>query len=74
MRSNRLSASNDTGVAVYEQVPDAETLMLNDAAPSSVSDDQADKEAEVALSTVDSELTRAGEIEMRNATKTLFRR
>jgi RNA polymerase primary sigma factor len=62
------------GVAVYEQAPDAETLMLNDTAPSSVSDDQADKEAEVALSTVDSELTRAGEIEMRNATKTLFRR
>ena len=46
------------GVAVYEQAPDAETLLLNDAAPAAVSDDQADEEAEVALSTVDSEFGR----------------
>jgi RNA polymerase primary sigma factor len=49
---------NDMGVAVYEQAPDAETLLLNDAAPAAASDDQADEEAEVALSTVDSEFGR----------------
>jgi RNA polymerase primary sigma factor len=46
------------GVAVYEQAPDAETLLLNDTAPVAVSDDQSDEEAEVALSTVDSEFGR----------------
>jgi RNA polymerase primary sigma factor len=49
---------NDMGVAVYEQAPDAQTLFLNDAAPAAVSDDQADEEAEVTLSTVDSEFGR----------------
>jgi RNA polymerase primary sigma factor len=53
-----VSTFNDMGVAVYEQAPSAETLLLNDAAPSAVSDDQADEEAEVALSTVDSEFGR----------------
>ena len=53
-----VSTFNDMGVAVYEQAPDAETLLLNDAAPAAVSDDQADEEAEVALSTVDSEFGR----------------
>jgi RNA polymerase primary sigma factor len=40
---------NDMGVAVYEQAPDTETLLLSDAAPAAVSDEQADEEAEVAL-------------------------
>ncbi|WP_176332837.1 RNA polymerase sigma factor RpoD [Caballeronia glathei] len=53
-----VSTFNDMGVAVYEQAPDAETLLLNDAAPATVLDDQADEEAEVALSTVDSEFGR----------------
>ena len=53
-----VSTFNDMGVAVYEQAPDAETLLLNDKAPAAVSDDQADEEAEVALSTVDSEFGR----------------
>jgi RNA polymerase primary sigma factor len=53
-----VSTFNDMGVAVYEQAPDAETLLLNDAAPAAVSDDQADEEAEVELSTVDSEFGR----------------
>ena len=55
---NIVSTFNDMGVAVYEQARDAETLLLNDAAPAAVSDDQADEEAEVALSTVDSEFGR----------------
>ena len=53
-----VSTFKDMGVAVYEQAPDAETLLLNDTAPAAVSDDQTDEEAEVALSTVDSEFGR----------------
>ncbi|MBN3786083.1 RNA polymerase sigma factor RpoD [Burkholderia sp. Ac-20353] len=53
-----VSTFGDMGVAVYEQAPDAETLLLNDAAPAAASDDQADEEAEAALSTVDSEFGR----------------
>ncbi|WP_034176925.1 RNA polymerase sigma factor region1.1 domain-containing protein, partial [Burkholderia ambifaria] len=49
---------NDMGVAVYEQAPDAETLLLNDNAPAASSDDEVEEEAEVALSTVDSEFGR----------------
>ncbi len=53
-----VSTFSDMGVAVYEQAPDAETLLLNDTAPAAASDDQADEEVEVALSTVDSEFGR----------------
>ncbi|KXU84484.1 RNA polymerase subunit sigma-70 [Paraburkholderia monticola] len=53
-----VSTFNDMGVAVYEQAPDAETLLLSDAAPAAVSDEQTEEEAEVALSTVDSEFGR----------------
>src|SRR6202166_5318809 len=53
-----VSTFSDMGVAVYEQAPDAETLLLNDTAPAAVPDDLADEEAEVALSTVDSEFGR----------------
>ena len=53
-----VSTFSDMGVAVYEKTPDAETLLLSDAAPTAASDDQADEEAEAALSTVDSEFGR----------------
>ncbi|SIT40496.1 RNA polymerase, sigma 70 (sigma D) factor [Paraburkholderia ribeironis] len=53
-----VSAFSDMGVQVYEQAPDAETLLLNSNTPTVVSDDQADEETEVALSTVDSEFGR----------------
>jgi RNA polymerase primary sigma factor len=53
-----VSAFSDMGVQVYEQAPDAETLLLNSNSPTVVSDDQADEETEVALSTVDSEFGR----------------
>ncbi|KAI3605769.1 RNA polymerase sigma factor RpoD (plasmid) [Cupriavidus necator H850] len=36
-----VSTFSDMGVAVYEQAPDAETLLLNDAAAAVASDDQA---------------------------------
>lgn len=46
---------SDMGVAVYEQAPDAATLLLIGTAPAVASDDQTDEEAQAALSTVDSE-------------------
>ena len=49
---------NDMGIAVYDQAPDAETLLINDNAPVATSDDDAEEEAEAALSTVDSEFGR----------------
>ncbi|WP_425485241.1 RNA polymerase sigma factor RpoD [Burkholderia guangdongensis] len=53
-----VSTFGDMGVAVYEQAPDAETLLLNGTTAAVASDDQADEEAEAALSTVDSEFGR----------------
>jgi RNA polymerase primary sigma factor len=48
----------EMGVAVYEQVPDTETLLLGDAVPVVALDDQSEEDAEVALSTVDAEFGR----------------
>ncbi len=53
-----VSTFRDMGVAVYEEAPDSETLLLNDSAPSAVSDEQSEEEAEVTLTTVDSEFGR----------------
>ncbi|KNH08975.1 RNA polymerase sigma factor RpoD [Candidatus Burkholderia brachyanthoides] len=53
-----VSTFHDMGVAVYEQAPDAETLLLSENSPTVVSDEQSDEEAENALSTVDSEFGR----------------
>ncbi len=49
---------NDMGVAVYEQTPDAETLLLNNNVSTSATEEEAEEEAEAALSTVDSEFGR----------------
>ena len=48
---------NDMGIQVYEQAPDAEALLMNDA-PTPIADDDAVEEAEQALATVDSEFGR----------------
>lgn len=53
-----IATFNDMGVAVYEQAPDAETLLLNDNAPNAATDDEVEEQAEAALSTVDSEFGR----------------
>ncbi len=53
-----VSTFSDMGVSVYEQAPDAETLLLSDSSSAAASDEQADEEAEAALSTVDSEFGR----------------
>ena len=47
----------DMGIAVYDEAPDAETLLMSDAAPA-VPDEDVVEEAEAALSTVDSEFGR----------------
>ena len=49
---------NDIGVAVYEQTPDAETLLLTNTAQAGSTEEEAEEEAEAALSTVDSEFGR----------------
>jgi RNA polymerase primary sigma factor len=53
-----ISTFNDMGIAVYEQAPDAETLLLSDNVASAASDDEAEAAAEAALSTVDSDFGR----------------
>ncbi len=49
---------NDMGIAVYEQTPDAETLFQNNVTPTAATVEEAEEEAEAALSTVDSEFGR----------------
>ena len=49
---------NDIGITVYEQAPDAETLLLNENGIAGASEEEAEEEAEAALSTVDSEFGR----------------
>ncbi len=53
-----VSLLNDMGVAVYEQTPDAETLLLSNTGPTAATEEEAEEEAEAALSTVDSEFGR----------------
>jgi RNA polymerase primary sigma factor len=52
-----VSTFSDMGIAVYEQAPDTETLLLTSNAPAS-DDDDAEEQAEAALQTVDSEFGR----------------
>jgi RNA polymerase primary sigma factor len=49
---------NDMGIAVYEQAPDAEALLLSDNVATVANDDDADAAAEAALQTVDSDFGR----------------
>ena len=53
-----ISAFVDMGIQVYEQAPDAETLLMADNVPTATNDDDTEEEAEAALSTVDSEFGR----------------
>jgi RNA polymerase primary sigma factor len=52
-----ISMINDMGIQVYDEAPDAETLLMQDAAPA-VADEDVVAEAEQALTTVDSEFGR----------------
>jgi RNA polymerase primary sigma factor len=49
---------NDMGIAVYEQAPDAATLLVEGGAGTASTDEEAEEAAEAALSTVDSEFGR----------------
>ena len=53
-----ISLLNDIGITVYEQAPDAETLILSDNTEAAASEEEAEEKAEAALSTVDSEFGR----------------
>jgi len=53
-----ISMLNDMGVAVYEQAPDAATLLISGSAQSTATEEEAEEAAEAALSTVDSEFGR----------------
>jgi RNA polymerase primary sigma factor len=53
-----ISTFRDMGVAVYEDTPHSEALLLNDSTPAAASDEQSEEEAEVTLATVDSEFGR----------------
>jgi RNA polymerase primary sigma factor len=49
---------NDMGIAVYEQAPDAATLLVNGGAGAAATEDEAEEAAESAVATVDSEFGR----------------
>ncbi|WP_288130485.1 RNA polymerase sigma factor RpoD [Accumulibacter sp.] len=54
-----ISTFNDMGIQVYDEAPDAETLLMSDATPAAGADDaDVEEQAEQALSTVDSEFGR----------------
>ncbi len=55
---NIISMINDMGIQVYDEAPDAETLLMNETTPAVVPDEDVVEEAEQALSTVDSEFGR----------------
>ncbi|MEK8050614.1 RNA polymerase sigma factor RpoD [Ideonella sp. DXS22W] len=53
-----VSMLNDMGIAVYEQAPDAATLLIEGGSTSTATEEEAEEAAEAALSTVDSEFGR----------------
>jgi RNA polymerase primary sigma factor len=53
-----VSMLNDMGIAVYEQAPDAATLLIAGGATAAATEEEAEEAAEAALSTVDSEFGR----------------
>jgi len=53
-----ISTFSDMGIAVYDQAPDADTLLMSENAPVASTDDDVEDEAEAALTTVDSDFGR----------------
>ncbi|GAB3247344.1 RNA polymerase sigma factor RpoD [Chitinimonas naiadis] len=53
-----ISMITNMGIQVYDEAPDAESLLMSDSAPAAVADDDVAEEAEAALSTVDSDFGR----------------
>jgi RNA polymerase primary sigma factor len=53
-----ITTFTDMGIAVYDKAPDAETLLLNENAPTATTDDDVEEQAEAAASSLDSEFGR----------------
>jgi RNA polymerase primary sigma factor len=53
-----ISTFNDMGIQVFDEAPDSETLLMSEATPQAVQDEDAEEEAEAALATVDPEFGR----------------
>jgi RNA polymerase primary sigma factor len=53
-----ISTFNDMGIQVYDEAPDADALLISETAPAGVPDEDAEEEAEAALSTLDPEFGR----------------
>src|SRR5512137_1658393 len=53
-----ISTFGDMGIQVFDQAPDAETLLMNENVPAATNDDDVEEEAEAALTTVDAEFGR----------------
>jgi len=53
-----ITTFNDMGIHVYDEAPDADTLLISEATPAVVPDEDAEEAAEAALSTVDPEFGR----------------
>src|SRR5437588_6948446 len=53
-----ISMIGDMGIQVYDEAPDAETLLMSEAAPTAAADDVDEEAAEAAASTLDSEFGR----------------
>ena len=53
-----ITTFTDMGIAVYDKAPDAETLLLNENAPTAANDDDVEEQAEAAASSLDSEFGR----------------
>ena len=53
-----ISAFSDMGIKVFDEAPAAEELLLNEAPPAQVDEQEVEEEAEQALSTVESEFGR----------------
>ena len=53
-----ISTFSDMGIQVFDQAPDAETLIISEATPAQVADEDVEEQAEAALSTVDAEFGR----------------
>ncbi|MGH8278766.1 MAG: RNA polymerase sigma factor RpoD, partial [Gammaproteobacteria bacterium] len=53
-----VSMINDMGIPVHEEAPDADTLLMNEAAPTNTDDEEAAEEAAAALAALDAEFGR----------------
>ncbi|HYM48093.1 MAG TPA: RNA polymerase sigma factor RpoD [Burkholderiaceae bacterium] len=53
-----ISTFSDMGLQVFDQAPDAETVLMSENVPAATTDEAAEEEVEAALSTVDAEFGR----------------